>query len=188
MGKCPKGNTRRQVGMAGPAPPCPLLSQTEPGQPNLGQGRAWSVLKVLDKGGRSCAPLIQQDSRLSFGWEMSQPVTRTGAGVRIQHHPTCPGLGFILTGSGERLEGNHRSFLGQVSKGGWGERGRAKGKGKSPSWQEFRAQSRSGNASLPLIAPGPDEFLEETASARITLLCLCWLPWEGGKRSSFMVY
>lgn len=99
----------------------------------------------------------------------------TRAEARIQHHPTCTGLGFILAHSGERLEGNRRSFLGQVSKGGWGERGRAEGKGKNPSWQEFRAQSRSGNASLPLIAPGPDEFLEETATAMLhgSHCCAC---------------
>lgn len=98
----------------------------------------------------------------SRGWTTSRSIGR--AGTRIQRLPTCSGLGFILPRSGELLKGSHRSFLGQVNKAGWGSKRESEGEGKKPSWQVFRAQSRGGNASLPLIASRPAEFLEETAA------------------------
>jgi len=50
-----------------------------------------------------------------------------------------------------------------------------RGEGGETSWQVFRAQSWSGNASLPLIAWRPDEFLEETTAEMLhkSHCCAC---------------
>ena len=55
------------------------------------------------------------------------------------------------------------------------EEGRERGEGGETSWQLFRAQSWSGNASLPLIAWRPDEFLEETTAEMLhkSHCCAC---------------
>lgn len=67
------------------------------------------------------------------------------------------------------------SFQDKWERGAGRERGRTKRKGKKKPWQVFRAQSRSGNTSLPLIASRPDEFLEETATEMLhkSHCCAC---------------
>ena len=141
-----------------------------PGQ-SLGRGEGGGCRRCW-LGGWSCTLL-----GLGSGGPVPTPsaVRELGPGSGI--FPPAPGQDF--SSRTQLPKGNRRSFLGQVSKevGAGEEKGGAKGKEKKnqPSWQVFRAQSRSGNASLPLIASRPDEFLEETAAETLhkSHCCAC---------------
>lgn len=139
------------------------------GQGNVGQGGGWKVQKVL-AGGRILH--IPCPAGSAQGAQCPTPSAAQEQGPRSSIFPHAPGRDL----SSRAQESETAECSGQVGKGSWERKRENEEEGeKKTSWQVFRAQSRSGNTSLPLIASRPDEFLEETATEMLhkSHCCAC---------------
>lgn len=171
-GKCPKGDTGDKAGGNGRANATvpSAIPRHSPSAGGMTEFWVWERVEGAEGAGREDDPAGPSSSwplGSAPGGQCPTPLAAQGQGPGSSIFPPAPGGDF----SSRARKFSRTSEQGGVG----GERRRARGKEKNPSWQVFRAQSRSGNASLPLIASRPDEFREETATEMLhkSHCCAC---------------